>query len=418
MRRILALFLLLLLSVWVGLYLHQGMGIIFIVLKQWTIQVPIWFVLIAWIIGYGVFILLFKILKNILHIGQSLRYCKQTLQRRYARLNTRRGLIEFTEGNWKEAEHHLIKAVPNSDTSLLNYLAAARAAQELAAPERRDEYLREAQKNSPDARIAIELTQAQLQMANEQWEQALATLNHLHSLSPHHPYVIKLLIKVYLTLKDWIQLEKWLPPIRRQKMMPEKAFIQLEKKVYTELLEYYAKQDNVETFCTQWMNFPKNVRQSSDIVTLYVAKLLYYHADDQAEIQCREALQREWSESLILLYGRCVASDIHNQLRFAERCLKSHPNSVYLLLTLGRICIRCQLWGKAKGYLLQSIQHRPEVETYVELAQLAENRQESEVAGQYYKASMALALAERRTPSHESTFSWDSFYCLAGKIIV
>ncbi len=97
---------------------------------------------------------------------------------------TRKGLIEYSEGYWQKAQNHLMQALPNADTPLLNYLTAARAAQKMGDSTLRDHYLREAQQSMPEAKIAVELTQAQLQLANNQWEQALATLRHLHDLAP------------------------------------------------------------------------------------------------------------------------------------------------------------------------------------------------------------------------------------------
>ena len=112
----------------------------------------------------------------------------------------------------------MIQALPNTDTPLLNYLTAARAAQKMGDSKLRDHYLREAQHSMPDAKIAVELTQAQLQLANNQWEQALATLRHLHDLAPHHPYVLKLLMNLYKEIRDWPQLIAILPDLRKNKL--------------------------------------------------------------------------------------------------------------------------------------------------------------------------------------------------------
>lgn len=417
MKRVVFLLIFLLLSVWIGLWIHENTGIIFIILNHWSIEMPLWFAILGIFLGYFAFILLLKILSNIFGLKRLLIDFKNKLKMKYARLNTRRGLIEFGEGNWKQAEHHLIKALPGGDVSLLNYLAAARAAQELGASERRDEYLREAQIAMPDAKIAIELTQAQLQIVNEQWEQALATLNHLHTLSPYHPYVMKLLVKVYLALKDWSNLETWLPQIRRKKIMNDKDFIRLENEVYSGLLDQRAKQVSLETLQSVWENFPRAIRKIPDILALYIIKLLEHHAFDTAETECREALKHEWHNGLIALYGQCDSSNIEEQLRFAEHFLKQYPNNPYLLLTLGRICKRRQLWGKAKGYFSKSVQIQPEAETYAELAKLSDELNEKEAASAYYQKGLALALARSQSAKKESSGQWDNFYCLVGKMV-
>lgn len=385
MRRMLSFFILLLLSVWVGLKIHNGNGSLFIVLQNWTLEMPSWLAAIAVLSGYFVLFIVLKILSKIFNLKQSLKHFKEKMQMRHSRFNTQRGLIEFSEGNWKEAERHLVKTMPESDASLLNYLTAARAAQELGAPERRDEYLREAQKALPDAKMAIELTQAQLQIANEQWEQALATLNHLHILSPYHPYVIKLLVKVYLTLKDWSNLEKWLPDIRRKKLMSETDFLLLENEVYTGLLEEAAKAYDIHHLKQVWEAFPKLARRNTTLVIVYVTALLKQQAYEEADLQCRENLKHAWNDTLIILYGECLSPSIEEQLRFAENLLKSQPENSYLLSALGKICMRRQLWGKAKSYFLKSIQIKPEAKTYAALATLFEELDDKTSANEYYK---------------------------------
>ncbi|WBV63404.1 hypothetical protein PGH43_00365 [Legionella pneumophila 130b] len=81
----------------------------------------------------------------------------------------------------------------------------------------------------PEAKIAVELTQAQLQLANHQWEQALATLKHLQDLAPRHPYVLKLLMNLYEEIKDWQQLIALLPDLKKNHIISDQAFEQLQK---------------------------------------------------------------------------------------------------------------------------------------------------------------------------------------------
>lgn len=417
MKRVIFLVILLLLSVCIGLWIHENPGSLLIVLNHWTIEMPVWFSLLGLFIGYFVFFILLRILTVVISLKQWLGRIKRHWKKKHAQLNTRRGLIEFGEGNWKKAEYHLIKAVPAGNALLLNYLTAARAAQELGSSERRDEYLREAQRTNPDAKIAIELTQAQLQIVSEQWEQALATLNHLQSLSPYHPYVMKLLVKVYLLLKDWTKLEQWLPHIRRKKIMNEKDFLRLENEVYAGLLEQRSKQVNLDVLESIWADFPKHIRRTSDMLALYILKLIEYQAFEIAEAQCREALKYEWNDLLVALYGQCESSNVEEQLRFSEHYLKYYANNAYLLLTLGRVCRRCQLWGKSKDYFLKSAHIQPEAETYAELAKLSEQLHESESATTYYKKSLALAMAKNQAIKKESLPQWDDFYYLVGKIV-
>ncbi len=394
MKRVVLLFLTLLLSVFLGLWLQQQAGMLFIVLKNETIKMPLWFAILMVFLGYGFIGLCLRILTKLFQIKQTVkRLCKEWSARR-AHLNTRRGLIEYSEGNWERAEQYFVKAVTktsaDSDTSLLNYLVAARAAQEMGESQRRDDYLREAQKTIPDAKIAIELTQAQLQMVDEQWEQALATLSHLHNLVPNHSYVTKLLMKVYITLKDWSHLEACLPQIRRQNILEKKEFEELENITYSGLLTQIPQPITEEILKNLWDSFPKYLRRRDSLIIVYVTQLIAVHAYCEAEYHARLALKRQWNNTLMLLYGQCNVSAVDEQLRFAESFLKYYPNNPYLLRALGNIYLRRQLWGKAKSFFSKSIQVQPEAEVYVALAKLSEKLSEKNEAGLYYKKGLEL----------------------------
>ena len=122
-----------------------------------------------------------------------------------------RGLAEFTKGHWKKSERLLAQAAKGGEASLVNYLAAAKAAHEAGDPEASAAYLRQADSRSPGAEMAISITQAQIQLSGNHLEQALATLKHLHQKHPRHIYILKLLRDVYIRLHDWEGLAKLLP---------------------------------------------------------------------------------------------------------------------------------------------------------------------------------------------------------------
>ncbi len=111
-----------------------------------------------------------------------------------------RGMIEVAEGNFAKGERLLARAAKVSDAPLLNYLQAARAAHLLGQDERRDNWLKEAYEQTPEAANAVLLTQAELQLDQGQYEQALATLRRLEENSPNHRHALALLGRLYFRL--------------------------------------------------------------------------------------------------------------------------------------------------------------------------------------------------------------------------
>lgn len=395
MKRTLLLFVVLLVSVWIGININKDPGYVLVAIQQWTIETPLWFAVVIILLFYALLHFFLRLLNAIRQAGSIFQYWQIKRLHRKAHKHTNRGLIEFSEGNWQQAEQQLVKALPSNESPLINYLAAAKAAQEQGDSERRDQYLRQAQKNVPDAHIAIELTQAQLQIANEQWEQALASLQHLRSLSPKHPFVLKLLIKLYRNVGDWQSLEKVLPQVKRTKILKPEQYHKLETKVYLGLInKAYSNHDGKHLRCV-WETFPKYMTKQSEVVAHYVRHLIDAKEYTVAEQCLRVALKSCLDDELVTLYGLTPGEEPKKQLHFVEGLLREHPQNPYLLLSAARICVHNKLWGKARSYLENSVELLPQLDAYAELAQLLEQLQEKEAANGFYKLAVEQAIKEK-----------------------
>lgn len=387
------------LSILVGVQMYHYPGYVLISLGQWSLEMPVWFALAS---IFVLFIILNGI-SQIIHAFASLKYqlhrYKNRLSIKRCNQMTKQGLIDFTEGNWSKAENQLIKASVKSDTPLINYLAAAKAAQEQGNFKKRDQYLREAQTSMPDAKIAIELTQAQLLLANKQFEQTLATLKHLHTLLPKHPYVLKLLLKVYIELKDYEQMIQILPLIKKQKLISIKAIESIEEIAYCGHFVRQSKTQSLKEVQKTWQSYPKTIRQKNFLIARYALFLIEQNEVDDAEKIIREALKVTWDASLTTLYGKCIANS-NKQIAFLKKQLGFYPQKTEILEALGKHCQKEKLWGQALDYLSQSAKEKPSAALYFELAHVAKKLGNQEKAEAYqqkalnYSQQMANALIE------------------------
>ena len=69
----------------------------------------------------------------------------------------------------------------------------------------------------------------------------------------------------------------------------------------------------------------------------------------------------------------------------AERWLLEHPGDGRLLLALGRLCVRAELWGKAQNYLDASLSFEPGRESHLALARLFERLDKPQDANRHYR---------------------------------
>ena len=389
MIRTFVILLVLMFSVLLGIQLQQDPGYLLIEINHWTLETTLWVTLIALMLIFIILHTLLLLLHWIIHLptSWSARLSKRRIQK--AQATTRKGLIEFSEGHWLEAKNHLIQALPAADTPLLNYLTAARAAQEMGDNKLRDDYLREAQQSIPEAKIAVGLTQAQLQLANHQWEQALATLKHLQELAPRHPYVLKLLMHLYEEVNDWPQLITLLPELKRNQILSSSAYEHLQQHVYLQAMVDLIKQDQAPILVDFIAKLPKNLVNDAALMAEYARYLLYKHDDSQAELILRRCLRKTFNEQWIEIYGLIKGNDA--QLGFAESLLKAQPHSAALLLCLGRLSKSKNLWGKAKTYFEQSIAFGATPAAYIELGELLEQLNDHAGASAAYRQGLLLA---------------------------
>lgn len=302
-----------------------------------------------------------------------------------------RGLIALVEGQWKNAEKTLLKHAQNSHAPLINYIAAAHAAQESGDQRKRDEFLLKAhriaslERNIPTASIAVEMTQAELLLRQKQYEQALASIEHLRQIAPKNNQVLKLLIKLKQRLQDWDGLRQILPLLAKQKVLPDAELHSLSINCYNKLLQ---ETEDLTAILKIWAEMPKHFRNTKKLLLLYSSRLLEKNSSQTAEPLLKEAINIEWDQELVSVYGLVNSGDNAKQLNTAELWLKNHDKDPQLMLTLARLCLRNQLWGKARDYLEVSVNNGGPAQAYNILAQLLERLGEPENALALYRKGL------------------------------
>ncbi len=377
-------------AVALGLLAYQDPG--YVLLSRGNVSYELSLTLFLLILAVS-FVALYFFIRFLSRTWRLPRHLHQWRQRRRTRKAHRisiRGLIDLAQGRWPQAEKNLIKYAHYSEEPLLNYLSAARAAQKQLAHERRDYYLAQAHKSTPDADFAIQLTQAELQLVHGQLEQSLATLVHLRSISPKHAHVLLLLMQLYEKLQNWSDLKDLLPALKKYKVITGEQQRELSIKVFTELLEIAARQDKAEKLEQFWKSLPRNVRRDTHLIKRYSYHLINMKQFDNATSVLHRAIHQHWDQDLIYLYGKAHSNKADKQLAQAESWLKGHENNAILLLTLGRLCLYNQLWGKARSYLEASIGSDPFPETYRELGLLLEQLDEKDKAADCYRKGIML----------------------------
>ena len=134
---------------------------------------------------------------------------------------------------------------------------------------------------------------------------------------------------------------------------------------------------------------PRALRKHPQLLGDYAGYLQELGEHLRAEKLLREALREHWDASLIETYGLLEMPEPGKQLSHLEKLLIEHPDDPTLLLTLGRLSLRAQLWGKARGYLEACIGRNGPPQAFRELGQLLERMREPELAIEVYRRGLS-----------------------------
>ncbi len=304
------------------------------------------------------------------------------------------GLVDSAAGNWESAEKVLIKHASNSGAPLLHYLTAARAAQSRGAIDKRDEYLQKAADQSGGSDLAVGLTQAELHLSANQFDQAIETLTKLNSIDPTHGSVLKLLHQTYQHIGDWEGLLKLIPALHKNKILMEAEVKLLETETFSRLLKQAAATNEESRIQTVWESIPLHMQNVRDIFNIYFAAMINAGAGAKIEELLIKKVSEHWSDVLVEIFASIENSNAANQLITAERWLLSYPDNAVLLRALGKICIRNQDTEKAMKYLSRSLDSEPTVAAYQMLGDLFFGMDDKDKASKCYKRGLELAASE------------------------
>jgi HemY protein len=302
-----------------------------------------------------------------------------------------KGMIAVAEGNFSRGEKMLGRAASTSDSPLFNYLQAARAAHLQGRDERRDEWLRLAYEETPEAANAVLLTQAELQLDRGQNEQALATLRRLEEESKDHAHALALMGRLYFELEDWDALADILPRLGKKTQLTSETLEKWTIRVHKEALDKAADADVLDE---TWKGIGRKFKVDLSLLESYYLGLIRIGLHDRAEKELAGELKTDWRGSLVRLFGLVEATDTTRQLKRAEGWLKNHGEDPDLLLAAARLCLRNELWGKARSYLETVISMRPTPEAYNEYGSLLTQMGEADAAADAYRDGLSMVAAK------------------------
>lgn len=325
-----------------------------------------------------------------------LRRQAQLVKREHrARMDLSRAVLEFAAGEWAACENSATRSVQDAQRPIVNYLLAARAADLQGAHERSQHWLKLAREADPAEIAPVLVSKAELELKHKQFDAASATLQALTASGKQNPRGLLLLARLYRQLGDFARLRELEPKLRAAAGIRPAAVDELMDQTYLEMLKAAAESGDAQRLKQAWSDASKPAAQRPEIILAYARGAMKCGNHVEAERVLRESLDKQWNESLGAAYGELVLPEPLQPLAQAEKWLRARPEDPVLLVTCARLCLRAELYGKARSYLETSLAVKRQPVTYQLLGNLLEQLGEKERAAEVLNEGLALAIGQR-----------------------
>ena len=383
------------LAIAIGSVVVKDSGYMVLSILGWKIETS---AILFFIVIFLFFILVYFLIRSLvraLQLPKDIRIWKENKKQYLSEKYISDGLVDMTDGNWKEAESKFCKAASNSKNPYIMYLYAARTAEKMSALKKRDKYLRLAHTHNSDAALTIGLTQAELQLNQGQTVQAIAILNNLQEKWPDQIRIKQLLLEAYTFLNDWQAVIELLCSIEKNNSYTHDVIEDKKINAYVGLLKDAGISKDKKKLNKLWGEIPRKFKHKHHLIEAYISERLKFEDTIDCEVLLKDAIKRQWDRKLVQLYGLVIAKDLDKQLHTAESWLGTYANDPVLLLALGRICIRNSLWSKAKEYLQKSVDIQKSSDTFFQFANLYQHQGDYKQAAIYYEKGLTLISEEK-----------------------
>jgi len=293
------------------------------------------------------------------------------------------------EGRFGQALKQATAAYEAGESPGLAALLAARAAHSLRDDTRYRQWLARAASHDEEVRVARLMTEAELAVEGRRFDEAAERIADLQAGGQRHIAALRLALRTAQARGDWVEAVRLVRQLVKVRAMTAEQADPVKRRAHQEGLRQRA--GDAQALQAYWQAVPRDEQRDPRLVTELARALIAAGDSAMAQKVIEVQLAVAWDSTLAGVYGRCEEGDVRSRLAHAEEWLKQHPRDPQLLLSLGRLCVQSQLWGKAESYLGVALAIEPGWEAHVELAHLAERIGKTDDANRHYRAAAELS---------------------------
>lgn len=381
------------LAVAVTLGARYNAGYVLFVLHPYRVEVSLNFLLallvLAFIAGYA----FVRVVTHTLRLPSEVREFRENRRTAKAQRSLHDAMRAYLEGRYAQAEKAAGETIDLKEHAGIGAVLAARAAHELRAYDRRDRYLARAAYFDAADQTMRSIARAELLLNERRHQEALAALDELPR---KHTAALRLELKAAQLARHWDRYLELLGQLEKLNALEPLHGAELRRYAVCENLSRKAL--DLPALKEYWQRLPPRDRLDVKIAAEAARVFIDQGEAREAQVIIEAALEREWDSDLAALYAESPAEDALRRIERAESWLKSQPTDAALLLTLGQLCARQRLWGKARSYIEASLSIEETFGATMALARLLDETGDQEAARGCYRRSLALAEAKLQQP--------------------
>jgi HemY protein len=321
--------------------------------------------------------------------GRVMLYRKEKREREGNRA-LREALKGLFEGRFGHSEKAAMRAVDSPDNAGLAALIGARAAHRMRQSERRDAWLSRLEDDNV-LKTARLMTTIELLIDEHQPELALEAVKELNASGTRHIHALRLALKANQRAKDWPEVLRLVRSLDKNNALHPALSRRLREMAYDALLS--ERSLDAESIRRVWAAIPAEDRVEPFIASRAANAFNAKGLHDEARALVEKALAAEWDDRLVCAYRESAGAEgsaaLLAQIERCEQWSVQRPTDAELALTLGALCLRQKLWGKAQRHLEQALSDATDSrlvrETHLKLAQLHESLGHPEESAAHYR---------------------------------
>ena len=366
---------------------RYNQGFVLVVLPPYRVEVSLNLLVVLLAGAFVVLYTLVRLVTTAVQTPARVRQYRVARRRESAQTALISALEAYFEGRYAKAEQAASHSIELDQHRRLSLVLAARAAHELRAYDRRDAYLAQAADGAPEDDALRVVTEAELLLEQRRAQEALEVLQ---GLPRKHTAALRLELRAQQQTRHWAEVASLVDELERRSAIDGEQAANLRTHALNESLK--RKGLDAHAIDDAWKKVPDAQKRETALAATAAQCYIALGRGGEAQQIIEHSLEHKWDSGLVALYAETASKDPVKQMERAEEWLESQPHDAALLLTLGRLCARQGLWGKAQSYLEASIAVEPTYAAHLELAKLEEKLGNAEAARRRYRDSLDLAL--------------------------